>query len=110
MLKLYNTLTRKKEPFKEIKKGHVGMYTCGPTVYDYAHIGNFRAYICADILRRYLIYKGYKVKQVMNMTDVDDKTIKGAREAKIPLLQYTEKFKNAFLADMNKLRINHFQD
>ena len=70
MLKLYNTLTKKKEVFKPIKNGEVGMYVCGPTVYYYAHIGNFRAYIFADILRRTLEMNGYKVKQVMNLTDV----------------------------------------
>ena len=77
-LKLYNTLTRKKELFKPIKNKQVSMYTCGPTVYDYAHIGNFRAYMCSDILKRYLRYKGYRVKHAMNITDVEDKTIKGA--------------------------------
>jgi cysteinyl-tRNA synthetase len=70
VLKLYNTLTRKKEVFKPIKKGEVGMYTCGPTVYWYQHIGNLKAYIFADILRRTLEYNNYKVKQVINVTDV----------------------------------------
>src|SRR3970040_2249996 len=70
MLKLYNTLTRKKEEFKPIKKNEVGMYTCGPTVYWYQHIGNLKAYIFADILKRVLVYDGYKVKHVMNVTDV----------------------------------------
>jgi cysteinyl-tRNA synthetase len=69
-LYLYNTLTRKKEEFKPIRKGKVGLYTCGPTVYDYAHIGNLRTYIFEDILKRVLIYNGYKVKHVMNITDV----------------------------------------
>ena len=67
---LYNTLSRKKEEFKLIKKGEVGMYNCGPTVYNYAHIGNLRAYVFADTLRRALEWNGYKVKQVMNITDV----------------------------------------
>ena len=75
-LKIYNTLTRKKEAFKPVKDNFVRMYTCGPTVYDYAHIGNFRAFLFEDILRRYLKFKGFKVKQVMNLTDVDDKIIK----------------------------------
>ena len=78
-LKFYNTLTRIKEPFKEIKKGHVSMYSCGPTVYHYAHIGNLRAFIFVDLLKRYLKYNNYKVKHVMNITDVDDKTIKNAK-------------------------------
>ncbi|MEM4366504.1 MAG: cysteine--tRNA ligase, partial [Candidatus Woesearchaeota archaeon] len=71
VLKLYNTLSRRKEIFKSIKPGKVGFYTCGPTVYDYPHIGNYRAFIFADILKRYLTYKGYAVKHVMNITDVD---------------------------------------
>ena len=78
MLRFYNTLTRKKEIFKPIKKGWVKIYSCGPTVYDFAHIGNFRAYVFADILRRYLEYKGYQVKHIMNITDIDDKTIKNS--------------------------------
>jgi cysteinyl-tRNA synthetase len=69
-IKLFNTLTRKKEVFKPIKKGHVGIYTCGPTVYSFAHIGNLRSYIFSDILRRIFLYNKYKVKQVMNVTDV----------------------------------------
>ncbi|MDP3765561.1 MAG: cysteine--tRNA ligase, partial [Nanoarchaeota archaeon] len=87
-LKLHNTLTRKKEDFKPIKDKIVNIYTCGPTVYDFAHIGNFRAYICSDILKRYLKYKGFKVKHVMNITDVDDKTIKGANKEEISLKEY----------------------
>ncbi len=78
---LYNTLTRAKEEFKPIKKGEIGMYTCGPTVYNYAHIGNLRAYIFEDILKRVLLYNGYKIKHVMNITDVDDKTIRDSRRA-----------------------------
>ena len=89
-LKLYNTLTRKKETFKPIKEGHVGMYMCGPTVYDYVHIGNIMAYVAADILRRTLKFSGYKVKEVANLTDVDDKTIKGSIENKTTLKDYTE--------------------
>ncbi|GAF69182.1 unnamed protein product, partial [marine sediment metagenome] len=69
-LKLYNTLTRKKEAFEPLTEGEVRMYNCGPTVYDFAHIGNFRAYVFADLLRRYLEYSGYNVRQVMNITDV----------------------------------------
>jgi cysteinyl-tRNA synthetase len=103
--KIYNTLTRSIEVFNPIKKGEVGMYTCGPTVYDYAHIGNFRAYIVSDLLKRYLKYKGYRVKQVMNLTDVDDKTIRNSREQGIPLQRYTAKYKKAFFEDLGKLNI-----
>jgi cysteinyl-tRNA synthetase len=104
-LKLYNTLTRKKETFKPIVSGKVGLYTCGPTVYDFAHIGNFRAYVFSDLLRRYLEYKGYEVKQVINITDIDDKTIKGSQEEGIPLVQYTKKYKKAFFEDIEALNI-----
>ncbi|MBL7054590.1 cysteine--tRNA ligase [Candidatus Woesearchaeota archaeon] len=105
-LKLYNTLTRKKETFKPIKKGHAGLYTCGPTVYDFAHIGNFRAYICGDILKRYLKYKGFKVNHVMNITDVDDKIIKGSRQKNKPLNKFTKEYTEAFFEDLEKLNIN----
>lgn len=104
-LKLFNTLSRKTEPFKPIKEGKAGIYSCGPTVYDYAHIGNFRAYICSDILVRYLEYKGLKVTQVMNITDVDDKTIKGSIKEKTSLEQYTKKYKKAFFDDIEALNI-----
>lgn len=105
MLTLFNTLTRKKEVFKPIKKGNVGLYTCGPTVYAFAHIGNFRAYIFGDLLKRYLKYKGFKVKQVMNLTDVDDKTIKGSRSEGISLDEYTKRYKRAFFEDIKVLNI-----
>jgi len=75
MLSIYNTLTRKKEIFEPINPPEVGMYICGPTVYDYFHIGNARSFVMADVVRRYLLYKGYKVKFLMNITDVDDKII-----------------------------------
>ena len=105
-LKLYNTLTRKKESFKPIKDKIVKIYTCGPTVYDFAHIGNFRAYICSDILKRFLKYKGFKIKHVMNITDVDDKTIKGANKEGISLQEYTRKYENAFFEDIETLNID----
>jgi len=104
-MKIYNTLTRKLEEFRPIEVGKVRLYTCGPTVYDYAHIGNFRAYIFEDILRRALKYSGYDVEQVMNLTDVDDKTIRGARESGVPLRDFTETFKKAFFEDLEKLAI-----
>jgi len=87
-LKIYNTLTRKKEEFKPIKK-EVAIYTCGPTVYDHAHIGNFRAMIFYDLVIKYLKYKGFKVKHVMNITDVDDKTIRNSQKAKKNLKEFT---------------------
>jgi len=104
-LQIYNTLTRKKEEFKPLKPKKVGLYTCGPTVYDFAHIGNFRTYVFQDILKRYLEYKGFDVKHVMNLTDVDDKTIKRSQEQKIPLRKYTEKYTKAFFKDMETLNI-----
>ena len=105
-LKLCNTLTRKKEIFKPIKNKIVKLYTCGPTVWDFAHIGNFRAYICSDILKRYLKYKGFKVKHVMNTTDVDDKTIKGANKEGISLKEYTKRYEKAFFEDIETLNID----
>ena len=105
VLRIYNTLTRKKEIFKPIKPGFVGIYTCGPTVYDFAHIGNFRAYVFQDLFKRYLRYKGYRVKHVMNITDVDDKTIRNSRKEGISLKEYTERYKKAFFEDLEKLNI-----
>ena len=104
-LKFYNTLTRTLEVFKPIKEGQAGLYTCGPTVYNYAHIGNFRAYVFEDLLHRVLEYAGYKVKQVMNLTDVDDKTIRNSRAAGIPLREFTAKYKQAFFEDIKTLNI-----
>ena len=80
MITFYNALAKSKEPFVPIKDGEVRIYSCGPTVYDFAHIGNFRAYILNDILRRLFEYGEYRVISVMNITDVDDKTIKNAKE------------------------------
>ncbi|MFH1232462.1 MAG: cysteine--tRNA ligase [Patescibacteria group bacterium] len=105
MLKLYNTLTRKKELFQSIEKNVVKIYTCGPTVYNYAHIGNLSAYLFADLLKRYLRYSGYKIIDVMNLTDVDDKTIKASREKHQPLREYTSFFINELLEDFEKLNI-----
>ena len=105
MLELYNTLTRKKEPFKPIKGKEVSMYNCGPTVYYFAHIGNLRTFTSQDLLNKYLRYSGYKVKYVMNLTDVDDKTIAGSRKENISLKEFTTKYEKAFLADMQSLRI-----
>ncbi len=104
-LQFYNTMTRRKEVFTPIEENHVRMYNCGPTVYDYAHIGNLRTFLWEDLLRRYLKYKGYKVTQVMNITDVDDKTIRGSREQKIALSEYTDKYKEAFFHDIDILNV-----
>lgn len=82
MLKLFNTFTREKEVFKPIENNKVGLYTCGPSVYTYSHIGNYRTYLFEDVLKRYLLYKGYKVKHVMNITDVEDKMIRTAKKEK----------------------------
>ncbi len=101
----YNTLTRRAEEFKPLGEGRVKMYTCGPTVYNFAHIGNFRAYIFEDLLRRYLKFRGYQVTQVMNLTDVDDKTIRGARAGGISLDAFTKPFKDAFFEDLKALHI-----
>ncbi len=104
-LKLYNTLTRKKEIFKPIKKGQVSMYICGPTVYDYPHIGNYRAYVFGDLLNRYLQYSGYKIKFIQNLTDVDDKTIKNSQKQGVSLKEYTKKYIEAFFEDLKILNI-----
>src|SRR4051812_25530094 len=106
-LRFFNTYSRALEDFQALD--HAGravkMYTCGPTVYSYAHIGNFRAYIFEDLLQRHLELRGYNVKRVMNITDVDDKTIRGCQAAGIPLAQFTSEFKRAFFADLDTLRI-----
>lgn len=108
-LQFYNTLTKKKEEFKEIKKGQVKMYSCGPTVYNYAHIGNWRSFIFSDLLRRYLKYKGYDVYHVMNLTDVDDKTIRDSQKEKVSLKEFTEKYTKYFFDDMDTLNIERVE-
>ena len=114
-IKLYNTLTRKKEIFRPIHKNWVGLYTCGPTVYNYAHIGNLRTYIFEDVLRRTLEYAGYKIKHVMNITDVghltsdadegEDKLEKEARQEKKSVWDIAEFYTGAFLNDISRLNI-----
>jgi len=101
----FNTFTRKKERFIPLEKGKVKMYTCGPTVYDFAHIGNFRAFIFEDLLRRWLEYHGFKVTQVMNLTDVDDRTIAASRRQRIPLKDCTKRYIKAFFEDITTLNI-----
>jgi cysteinyl-tRNA synthetase len=109
MLQLYNTMTRKKENFRPIEKGRVRLYSCGLTVYDYAHVGNLRAYVFVDLLKRWLEYRGFEVKHVMNFTDVDDKTIRGTRREGVSLRQYTQKYIDAFLDDLRRLNIKRAQ-
>jgi len=104
-LRIYNTLTRKKETIKPIKAGHVGMYSCGPTVYNFAHIGNFRNYVFVDLLKRYIKYKGYKIKHVMNITDIDDKTIRDSTKEGMSLKEFTDKYTKAFFDDIKTLNI-----
>ncbi|OQA56677.1 MAG: Cysteine--tRNA ligase [Candidatus Omnitrophica bacterium ADurb.Bin277] len=105
MIKFHNTLTNEIEPFTPLKAGEVSLYTCGPTVYHYAHIGNFRTFVFEDLLRRFLESCGLKVKHVMNITDVDDKTIAGARREQKTLREYTSFYTQAFLDDMRALNI-----
>ncbi|MCL2360070.1 cysteine--tRNA ligase [Candidatus Bathycorpusculum sp.] len=104
-LHIYNTLTRKKQEFTPLTPGHIKLYTCGPTVYDYAHIGNFRAFLFEDLLKRWLKYHNYKVTHIMNLTDIDDKTIKGSQTKAIPLKQFTEFYIKAFFEDIKTLNI-----
>jgi len=104
-IRVFNTLTRQKEAFKPIDEGKVRMYTCGPTVYDYAHIGNFRAFVFEDLFKRWLEYRGLKVTHVMNLTDVDDKTIRGSQKQQTPLKQYTDFYAKAFFEDVAALNI-----
>ncbi len=103
MLKLYNTLTNKIEEISDEKE--VGYYTCGPTVYNYAHIGNLRTYTLQDLLKRFLLFEGYKVKQVMNLTDVDDKTIRDSQKQGKSLKEHTRFYEKAFLQDLKKLNV-----
>ena len=111
-LRFFNTYSRKLEDFtpRDAKNRKIDIYTCGPTVYSRAHIGNFRAYIFEDLLQRHLEARGFKIHRVMNITDVDDKTIRGAREAKVPLQKFTQQFKDAFFEDAEKLRIKRADD
>jgi cysteinyl-tRNA synthetase len=105
MLKLYNTLTKRVEEFTPINPPDVGMYICGPTVYDYFHIGNARTFIMADMIRRYLEFKGYNLKFVMNLTDIDDRIIKKSIEEKIPASEVARKYSEAFFEDIRRLKI-----
>ena len=105
LLRLYNTMSGKVEEFRTLAGNEVRMYACGPTVYDYGHIGNFRTFVAVDILRRYLRQSGFKVRHVMNITDVDDKIIRNSAQAGVSVKQYTAKFEKAFLEDAATLNI-----
>jgi len=105
MIRFTNTLGHKVEEFKAIHEGEVRMYTCGPTVWNYPHIGNYRTFLFEDLLRRVLEYIGFKVTQVMNLTDVDDRIIKICKENNYDLNEFTEKYANAFFDDLNFLGI-----
>ena len=105
MLKIYNTLTRQKEEFTPLTPGVVNMYVCGPTVYNYIHIGNARSVVAFDTVRRYLEFKGYQVNYVSNFTDVDDKMIKAAAEQRITVPELAEKYIAAFMADTTALNV-----
>jgi cysteinyl-tRNA synthetase len=110
-LRFYNTLSKTEEDFKPIQDRQVLYYTCGPTVHDYAHIGNFRTFVVQDVLKRWLEYRGYSVKHVMNITDVDEKTIERATRKNIPLSNLTSTFEKAFFEDLDCLNIkraNHY--
>jgi cysteinyl-tRNA synthetase len=104
-LRFHNTLTGKTEPFTPLRDGEVKMYTCGPTIYDYAHIGNFRTFVFQDILRRYLKQRGLNLTHAMNLTDVDDRIIANAAAAKVGIREYTEKFAQAFFEDCKALSV-----
>ena len=104
-LQFFNSLKREKEIFQPIEKGKVGLYTCGPTVYDYAHIGNFRTFMFEDLLKRWLLHSSYDVKHVMNITDVDDKTIKKAKQMKVSLSGVTDKYTQYFMEDLRWLKM-----
>ena len=104
-LKFYNTLTRQKEPFVPLVEGKVSMYSCGPTVHEKPHLGNLRRFVVADLIKRYLEYKDYEVTHIMNITDIDDKTIKGAEEVGMELKPFTEIYTKEFLDNIDALRI-----
>ena len=104
-IRFFNTLTRKKEVFEPLEEGKLKMYTCGPTVYDFAHIGNFRAFLFEDLLKRWLVQRGFEVTHAMNLTDIDDKTIKGSQKQGVPLWQFTDFYVKAFFEDIKALNI-----
>ena len=105
MIEFFNTMAGRKETFIPIVPGEVKIYTCGPTVYDFGHVGNFRAYLFEDLLKRFLLFMGFKVTHVMNITDIDDKTIRGARDQGVDLNTYTRKYIDAFFVDLDILKV-----
>lgn len=105
ILRIYNTLIRKKEPLKPIRKNWVGLYTCGPTIYNFAHIGNLRTYLFEDVLRRTIEYAGFPVRSVMNLTDVDDKIIRKAAQEGQDIYDFVKPYEKAFFEDVRKLNI-----
>lgn len=105
VLRVFNTLTRRKEVFKPISENLVRMYTCGPTVYAVPHIGNYRSFLMADIIKRYLEHTGYRVKHVMNITDIDDKTIRDSAKEGLSLKEFTEKYTEEFFRGIDLLNI-----
>ena len=105
VLRLYNTLTEQLEELRPLEGQRVRMYTCGPTVYDFAHLGNFRTFVFQDLLRRYILYKGFQLTHVMNVTDVDDKIIAAARAAGLSIKEYTASYAEHFIQDMDRLRL-----
>src|SRR3989344_4203257 len=104
-MKLFNTLSKQKEEFVPVDSKVVRMYTCGPTVYNFVQIGNLCTFMFEDLLRRYLKYKGFKVKQVKNITDVDDKTIRDSQKAGMLLKEFTEKYTKSFFEDCAALKM-----
>ena len=104
-LRFHNTLSGQLEEFKPLHDNQVGMYTCGPTVYDFPHIGNYRTFVFQDILRRWLKYRGYRLRHVMNLTDVDDNTIRKSKAAGRSLRDYTAKYIEAFQVDRQLLSL-----
>src|ERR1700693_1951042 len=104
-LRFYNTLTQQVEPFQPLKDNTVRMYTCGPTVYNFVHIGNFRTFTFQDVLRRWLAYRGFQLDHVMNITDVEDKIIRNATAQNESIETYTAKYSQAFFDDAAKLRL-----
>ena len=104
-LRLFNTLTGQLDPLEPADGKALRMYACGPTVYDYGHIGNFRTFLQIDVLRRFLLLSGMRVRHVMNITDVDDKIIRNSLEAGIPIGEYTARYVDAFFEDLDTLRI-----
>src|SRR4249920_2472128 len=104
-LRLYNTMSSQVEHFRPLRDAEVRMYACGPTVYDYGHIGNFRTFVAIDLLRRFLRQSGYKIQHVMNITDVDDKIIRNSARDGVTVQQYTAKYEKAFLEDSAMINI-----